>query len=433
MATKETEHRPRSAANYLIAPIPAPLGAEAERQSLTSAFDEISKKEVKGGDLNRHLYEFRPLSQTEVETIRSLLTAWANSIPHHQLESFGDKIEILSGTYSPSFMARLATMYESRSVSRESQPYQGGHVPIVKTNEANIRLWAYPLPVPDDIARAKDAFLISDSQSVRECQPCNASGLVACGTCSGKGTLQCAACRSSGHVPCGICYGVGVVSVPKTTQRHENVTEYRTVIKLDHNRAPYEAREPYNAVRVRDDVVTLRETCTNCGGNGAVACGNCRGNGSVTCINCGGGGNEKCGSCDGKGKHLDFLVLVDSFRPAELTSFRHNPEIPMEVTDELKADSDFRRIASMRGKTIDPDYCENLQNLSVKSLLKSALADGLADAMPGEKICIQSLQILRADVVIIRYRFDGRDYDVLYPFTGLREVVKVWAVPRNGC
>ena len=399
-------------AEYEIAPAPAPIGDEVEREVQPSTFDEISKAETTVDALNRRLYDSRRLSQAETDAVKSTLTAWASSIPHHAISSFGDQIEVLEAAVSPPVMVRVATIYESRTVSKRSQPFRGQAVAAPKTSESNIRPWNFPLPAPGDYAPSERSYLISDSQVVRDCQGCAGEGFIACLTCSGKGKLRCAPCAGSGRVSCRGCSGRGKVSRTVTTQRHENFTEYRTVVKYDMNGRPHHEREPYNAIRVRDFSTTYQDTCPACGGCGAVDCWNCRGTGNVSCTDCEASGRHMCSNCSGSGRISEFLLITDSFRPNELVSFRENPLLPVEPTSQLDADGDFRLIASIRGKTISSAHFERLDSAPLRSALKSALDDALRNAVPGERIRSQTVQILRSDAIAARYRFDGREYDV---------------------
>ncbi|HEY8746490.1 MAG TPA: protein kinase, partial [Tepidisphaeraceae bacterium] len=432
----EVPHCPDPSASSAAAPPPVGGPAPAPASKATDvidipadpnliAYDEINKKPINDSDelkaAFRHLYHLRQLSGEEIDRIRKRLTAWADSIRHHKITEFGQRIKITQATIAPYYRFKLRTQYESREAERKEEPYRGSRLPALVTNEGNIRIWAYPFALIEDFTAVKNEYRVEDSQEVKGCHPCKTTGKVTCEPCAGKGRVDCPTCDATGNVPCPVCGGGGMVTKYRQEVRFRDKTKYRTVTKYrdEYNcdlkrqvQKAYTTEEPYSVQEQYTVNVPYQEPCPGCAGRGTVTCQTCNGSREVRCETCTGTGQVTCQNCDGQGKVVSFLLIHDAFEPAEDIRPLPNPNVRHNCTTLLDVTRDYRALLCISRPAFFATIADSLSNAPLKDMIADAIEASKITCGPAKRIIKQSIDVHRADVVFVKYTYDDKDHEL---------------------
>ncbi|XP_076864459.1 protein SSUH2 homolog [Brachyhypopomus gauderio] len=104
---------------------------------------------------------------------------------------------------------RLETFTESRKTEWATKPYEGQTMnPFAQPPPG---AWEMPVMAPVMFKDNRQELEIPNSQSVKPCETCSASGRIQCKTCAGAGSTTCSSCsgQDSGEERCASCNGTG--------------------------------------------------------------------------------------------------------------------------------------------------------------------------------------------------------------------------------
>ena len=391
------------------------IAFDENRRAYISSSEELKK-------VFRQLFRERDLSETEIATVREKLSAWAKSIPHHDIIQFGKCVEIEKATVYPYYHFTLRTQYESRAIERRQEPYRGARIPPLATDEGNINIWNYPPALIDDFTPASREFKVDDSQEVRECARCEGTGKTQCKSCTGKGRVRCDTCRGAGTVTCRTCHGGGQVEKIRQEVRFRSHTEYRTVTKYREQYTseqrrrgpePYTVQEPYKTQEQYTVDVPYQERCPTCDSHGKVTCISCQGNQAVTCGTCTGAGELTCHDCDGKRRVVSYLVLHDIFEPVEDSRLHPNSGVAKDLSNMLEM-MDGARIPPLwiTHSEFQTSITDLLENPTLRGAIANAITSSKSPTGPAKRITKQSLKVRRDDVILVRYAYEGSSYEL---------------------
>jgi hypothetical protein len=315
------------------------------------------------------------------------LTAYTDSIPHHNIGDLGKSAEISSVRLLSVQKFQLQTLYETRAASREAEPYVGQNIPEKRTDESNVNIWnvAYDFPPHAEFSSRAESLRVQDSQSVIQCTGCAGVGLLRCGKCGGQGRVR-----------CGKCGGSGQVTLYRKVQRQRNCTcdrGYRSgtnqVCSACNGtlRQLYDEDEPYPA-----------------------NCGNCRTSGIVTCPRCGGSGQVVCERCEGRRQLVSFLEIEQKIHPGTLKNQWEPEDVPAEAVAKIKKE-DFDPLCTLIEAEFSP--VSSAQAIA-SSTLKNLIAPML-DAPQGEKsdirrIIKQQFDFEVAGITQVDFSYESENY-----------------------
>lgn len=259
----------------------------------------------------------RRLDTPEEGRVRASLTGYADAIPHHDRRGLGKQVKITKVREFRSHRVVLDSLYEKRHVARKQEPFGGTPPPPATTTEANIRVWDYPHPTPDEFKKAAVENRVEDSRQVAACQPCSGHGKVTCPTCTGSGAVPCSGCGGSGGLACRQCGGSGQV------KEKVNLPPEWTHCTACRGGVNYSG----DVCMVCNGTAMMKEhyyqertsACGACSGRGTVSCTSCGGRSQVRCQTCSGNKSVPCSPCKATGKMISYLAVVQSFEPATQT------------------------------------------------------------------------------------------------------------------
>jgi len=383
--------------------------ADTAKATPTIVRDEISGRELRSNEQVAQLFgplcERTTLPEDTVRKVRSHLTEWADKIPHHKFRDFGMLLQIREALYLPHYSITLTTQYETRTVKRVEVLYTGSIPPAAQVTESNIKVWSYSWPLVKEFRAGEEKYSIDSSQEV-----------VACGTCRGSGKVTCPTCSGKGHVQCQNCKGSGWIEQSRTVLRMRPMVTYDARGRGQMTMAPFPETEYYNV------------QCTTCATTGAVPCPQCKGSRTV-----------QCSICRGSGKMVSLLVVTDSFAPADDLLVHLNPLCAEDVKGLIDNAADYRRVVSILADKIDCESLGAMCNTPLREAVNSVLTCGLSRCSDKTRIVSQRLCIDTADVLEIKYDFQGAPYDLYIvgkewtvhaptnPFVKLIENSAAWA------
>lgn len=162
--------------------------------------------------MSEYIYE-KDASKDEqlIKDIRQKINNWGNNIPHHDFQNLGDKIEVLSLWYKPSYPIRFSSQFESRFKGEDYQPYNGDSIPTRKYYSLDdLKSWDITLlPEVEQFAENESICYVQGSQYVENCHTCYGHGVVTCPKCKGHKKIKCPRCKGRGKNNCHNCGGAG--------------------------------------------------------------------------------------------------------------------------------------------------------------------------------------------------------------------------------
>lgn len=357
-----------------------------------------------------YIYEQDLSHNKELEALfRKKINIWANAIQHHPMRDLGDKIEICSIWYKPTYPIRLLSQYESRLKGTNYQPYTDQTIPErTYFSLDDVDSWKIVLPEVDEFKDDTTRYVVSGSQHVEGCFKCSATGKITCPKCSGRRKITCPECGGAGRKRCSPCGGRGQVPRSKSVPKQVWVPEqYDSDGELVGNTGVY---------KTRYETVTVQEPCGNCSGRGSVRCSNCEGTGKVVCPKCSGAGKITCPVCRGakylmhyfyvkrilaysdKGKNIVHETIYDNF-----------PEF-LAYTDEFERESIYKNCEDRIEQGHLPEG--NHLNEFIDDFLQQSRDEKADDQV----MLFQQIEIDRIDTWELNYSFEGKKYTMA--FTG---------------
>ena len=361
--------------------------------------------------------------QTLVSKLKSKINDWSNSLPHHPYKNFGDKIEVKSLLYTPTYPIVMTTQYEKRTKNEEFIPYDNRKIPKRKYWKLDdIKVWDWTLESISEFLDKDYDFYATGSQYIEDCHRCNASGYINCIQCHGDRHITCPECVRTGKITCSSCSGTGKEQCTKCKGRghieYENTCSTcggSCVIQ----RTPTERASCSNCGgtgRKRTSQQcsschgTGRKTCNNCGGSGKVTCPQCGGNGVVTCPKCHGSGKNTCPTCNGQKQLMHYINIKQSFTTnKDVKAMLH--DTVFDSFPEFKENWDDYESEVIFEKQQDKILIEDLpEDTGFNTVFEEFItnADSLVDE--SEKILFQNIQILKIKTWTLNYSFKGKEY-----------------------
>lgn len=237
----------------------------------------------------------RALAPEDVEELRRRLDAWGEARGVEAFRDFGRKTRVVRARELPVYRVTATTLDESRSLARDTRPYDGGG-PLTRATE-DVDLQAPPLPPFEGMESRVWRVPVEGSARTFPCKSCGAAGQVDCARCKGSRRTTCERCRGPGKVDCGTCSGSAKV------------------------------RCTWCFGFGRSGTGSKRRNCSTCGGDGKVKCspcesgkvrcGSCRGDGKVDCSACRGRGRQECATCRGRRTLVETLQVAIALRARE--------------------------------------------------------------------------------------------------------------------
>ena len=156
--------------------------------------------------LKEHTRDGGLAESKETALLRKRISKWADSVEHHGLDNFGNKIEIHSVIGRSSYLVISDGQYEKRSIQTEVFSYSGKRIfPQVVEISSMDEVWQLKLPLVETFASQVKGYGINEEAYT--CQTCGGPGEVTCDGCGGRGENSCSTCGGSGRVACDHCRG----------------------------------------------------------------------------------------------------------------------------------------------------------------------------------------------------------------------------------
>ena len=256
--------------------------------------------------------------KSDQQDFRTALGQYFKRLPLHSL--LDEAAEARLETLQALTLWQLATtvIRERRWVARTSVPYRGWKIPPLTKNEQNCKPWSFPWEVKLETQADVEKRIIAESQEVKDCTTCGATGHTNCDKCRATGLVGCPACSAIGSVDCVTCRGTGQIQKEKKVQSYRKcsacgVNNVMNLIAVFDDNANTRARicqkcrgtgqEPFI------DTERYQVPCTPCRTTGKVCCQTCTGKKKVICNVCSGRRTVTCATCEGRQSLVTFLEL----------------------------------------------------------------------------------------------------------------------------
>ncbi len=357
-----------------------------------------------------YIYEQDLIQNKELQALfRQKINVWANSIPHHPFRDLGDKIEINSIWYKPTYPIRLLSQYESRSKEKSYQPYSNEAIPERSYFSLDdVDSWKIILPEVDEFINDTTQYVVSGSQYIEGCFKCSATGKITCPKCDGQRKVTCPECSGRGRKRCSPCDGSGKIPRSKTVTKTVWVppsydSNGNQIGNTGINRTEY-------------DTVTVYESCSNCGGRGSVQCSNCNGSGKVVCPKCRGAGQITCPICLGAKYLMHFYYVERSLEYSDKNNNIVHATIYENLPEFLAYTSEFEResIYKVCEDKIEKGHLPEGNHLN--PFIDDFLQRSWNEKAYNQVMLFQQLEIDRIDTWELNYSFKGKQYTMA--FTG---------------
>jgi hypothetical protein len=365
----------------------------------------------------------RDLFKQEEAQIRANLTAYVESVPHHNFQELGKKVTITRVREFRTYRVILDSLYERRLVTRKEEPVQGGNIPKATVTEANVRIWSYSYPTSDEFRNSTKENEIEGSKEIRPCRTCGAEKTTVCEGCLGSGAIACPDCRSTGAVSCGRCGGDGFRRVRTGTQQRwvkcgccgGTGQWYPDSYGPKDHRCP----ECAGSGRIPKDEEVFQTVPCTCG-TGKVQCPTCEGHGKVRCSRCTGSGKTPCTPCKATGQMFSFLAVVQFFEassqmiPVPCVGFND------QRISEMLVKPDYIPFLTLATTQI-PDALHLFRGAEqVRAAITKAF-DAARDSISDEnRLTRQRLEIDAASVLEVGYQHEGEAYTAWFVGKQLR-------------
>ncbi|MBN2652591.1 MAG: hypothetical protein JXR63_09415 [Spirochaetales bacterium] len=367
-----------------------------------------------------------------VELVRQIISDWGNSIPHHNLVDFGNKIELLDLVYRPCYFMTLTTQYEGRSKRSSQRPYLGDSIEkqvVYSIDEFNS--WDRVLPESEGYEKKSSSFVVAGSEHVEDCGKCHASGKITCpscggkgketcGTCKGKGEIRCSSCSGTGQIRCSSCSGSGYSGYQKCSACGGSGQVYRNNGNTAEGKwACMSCGGSGRGARQRCSRChgTGKLTCTSCHGHGKNTCSTCRGSGILVCKKCNGQKVITCPTCDGKTQLVHYYAIDQYFSPIQHNPLVAHPKVRANFPD-FTIDYNEEPGIEILTDSVDGVFKRNpLSGTPIAKLFDKMVADSEAetpfDNRIGKKIVRQHLILSRVNLYDVIYKFEDKEWELL--------------------
>ena len=259
---------------------------------------------------------------------RSALEEYFKRLPLHLLVDEASNARLETLQVLQLWQMTTTVIHERRWVARTSVPYRGWKIPPLTKNEQICDPWTFPWEVSLDTREDAEKRIVAESQEVKDCTTCGATGHTPCDKCRATGSVGCPICCEAGSVACDTCSGTGQIRKEKKFQSYRKcsacgVNNVMTLIAIFDDNSNTRARicqkcrgtgqEPFI------DTEQYHVPCNCCRTTGKVVCQTCVGKKKVKCNVCSGHRTVPCATCEGRQFLVTFLELHRTCH-AEVTS-----------------------------------------------------------------------------------------------------------------
>ena len=358
------------------------------------------------------------LDSPKVSELKKAINTWINGIKSHNFENLGDKIQILSVYYKPSYNVGLLTRFEKRILDLTQVPFNNQTIQEQTiTVLSQVKRWNYKLTRADKDIYKTQIWSIPGSQKVITCPECSGKkkvtcpdcnhGKVVCYHCNGSGKFTCTSCNGKGYHTCNHCHGVGhtTSSRSKTRNKYSSYGEMRTESYTEYTKHPCKHCSGKGSF-----------PCETCNKKGIVSCTVCHGKGKLICKTCGGSAKITCPTCAGAGQVLKYIQLEHSFEDID----QKNCKLYNSLKDnfprlsELSKKSSGFKLLEENNKCFPDDYLSDYPYISEEyNKLFNETAKIVQESNDSIIIDQQLLQVYEIPVYDISYSYKKKDYSLL--------------------
>ncbi len=366
------------------------------------------------------------ISQDEklIADLRQKINEWAGNIPHHDLNNLGDLVEVESLCYKPTYSIKLLTQFEWRDKGKDFKPYENESIPKLKYKKLNdFDSWDIDtMPEVDQFISNDKKYLVMGSQRVKQCHTCSGRGLLTCPACNGNKQITCSGCEGRGKNTCSRCRGKGkedcrTCGGSGTTS--QSCPAFKTTYDMEGNRVQDTCPKCNGSGYVRVSCNYCRGgrvTCSNCSGRGTLRCEKCKGSGKITCARCKGRGEITCRTCKGKTELLHYFYIHRILDYTEHSSRVLHEDVYDQFPEykEMCQNYESENIYLDNQESITEEDVPDFNHLN--DFISRFIKDARKDAEKWDHQHFQELSISRIDTWELKYRFNNKDYVML--FTG---------------
>ncbi|MFH1259025.1 MAG: hypothetical protein ABII74_04315 [Elusimicrobiota bacterium] len=341
------------------------------------------------------------------ESVRRRLNQWAKEFPEHQIEDFGEKIEVLSLVELPVYRAVLHTQYESRRRVGESRaPYRGEALSKTPAQKDNIDVWQYPSEEINDFRMQRGSYAIPDSRQAANCLRCLGQAEEVCDRCNGQLQISCEKCEGLGKIVCPECKGRGGIYCWNCGGRGKTGVSGSEIVCIECSGKG-------------------KSTCNNCK-NGYLECVACK-QGTVQCTKCLGKGILPCAECEGQGKIMNFLCFEAEFNAKFDVELIPPNNLPAEIAlENFQEQAKAKKIleTTVREFLLAGDSFKTLNYPEVKKAILLLIEKSRQTLQKDKqtRIIKQKLLLQKFSVFQLDYRYGEKKYQ-LWIYNDLKQVV----------
>lgn len=377
-------------------------------------------------------------AESALAAVRARLSEWAQSLPHHPYQDFGERVKLVRVQQCHSYRLSFATHLDERALQVIRKPCRDKAGARATHTKARLDMWRFALPVGKPFAEADfPDRMVADSRTVTTCDGCGGKRRVTCDKCDGARKFRCSPCHGGGRVTCGTCSGAGRQSCSRCAGRGRSVCSgclgrgrqqfgfgENAVVQICGFCAGSGSQPCYNCGS------SGQRTCSSCSGSGRRSCSPCSGSGEVTCSECSGGGEINCRPCKGHGAFEEFVTLQRKLLCHLRASFVAHPRVAVAPAPPRPPGSP----PPVPGKQSAPAWLEQAAGALLATATGGQIPATVAAALPfqsagqaaqglvvqelrakdagAQRILQQRIQVDRVTSLEVRYEFGGRPYVV---------------------
>jgi len=375
-----------------------------------------------------------------IANLRQIITVWAKTIPHHNMQEMGEQMHIDFAYHKPVYVHSLVSLIENRDFKRQKVPYNGqGKTGIPDLNQP----FALKLSAKEpDYQEVKHSY--SFFGEVSYCQGCSGVGSNTCSSCKGAGENDCYSCGTRGRTECWNCHGRGYVDCTSCdvfgqeskycyscsgsgrVQREGTCT---ACWGYSNNQNCYRCGGSGRASSNEEcgscwGRGSSRGSCSRCGGSKSISCSTCGTSGKITCNSCGGDGHVRCAVCAGSGRTQCSTCsgrgkLIDQAELSQVFSVERLEAVP----DDCDFSKTFLKLAISKKDTfsdqmvfkLDLPVLPEVLDLNNAGLLSSyqSLRDRSAAQIRGNaRLVKQQFEVWSVDAFQLKCQYRGNAFDL---------------------
>ncbi|MBI1223737.1 MAG: hypothetical protein GC192_00755 [Bacteroidetes bacterium] len=374
-----------------------------------------------------------PIPSEEEKKLRKIISDWAETIPHHPYQDFGQQIIITDITYCPSYEIELYTQYFSENDFSMVRPFRGETLNYQKTPNFNQiavgkflkDVSSYVIPGTEKLETCSGCYGRGDNEcsycygkGENQCSSCSGKGIKNCSYCYGNGKTNCYNCNGTGKTYCYSCSGRGVTTSTEFKSVYNYQTSQYVNVWVDVNKRCYTCGGSGKNTCSNYNCKSGQVECSTCYGKGMVKCSNCSARGKITCSNCSGRGRVTCNGCEGSGKVVYYMQKTRKWDYELICSPVLNPTHVKKKYPNFKLLSKFSR-QSVYSKVYESptktvfDKEPNYFNEPYKTAVSQSYKPQKVNIDKNGIILHQKVDCLNIPTYDVSYIFDNVQYSLL--------------------